>query len=125
MHARAFASGYNPSFSSTALYNVIAGVPTVEFASASDTVPASGAAAVSTYYPVFALSAVPNETVRVTYTVLTPGGSLTESSTSFLPGERYKQFPVSLSGRGTWRIAIVAATGAIPVATTVFHLTRR
>ena len=123
--ARAFASGYNPSPISADSLTVRAGAPEVQFSTTSDSVPASGSASVSTYYPVFSLTGVPDQTVTVTYTVLSPQGSLSTHSVSFVPGEIYRQFPVSLSGKGTWTIAIVSATGAIPGSLKAFTLTRK
>ena len=124
--ARALAPGYNPSFTSTASLDIVAGAPTVEFESSSDTVPATGAASVTAYYPVLSLSAVPDENVKVSYSIRTPQGAVSQHSVPFVPGETYRLlFPISLSGTGTWTVSIQSATGAVVGSAKTFELTRK
>ncbi|MBV9303142.1 MAG: chitobiase/beta-hexosaminidase C-terminal domain-containing protein [Acidobacteriaceae bacterium] len=124
VNARAFASGYNPSATSTNAYKISADVPAVRFATSSDTVRASGAAAVSTYYPVLELSAVPEESVTVTYALTSPSGKTTTGSVKFVSGEIYQQFPIRIPQAGTWELAIIHADGAIPGLAPTFRLTK-
>jgi len=119
VQARAFISGENPSAPSIASYRIISGPPSVQFSLASD----SGPAGSTICYPVLALSAVPDETVAVTYTVQSPQGKSVSGSTSFLPGEVYRQFPVQLSSPGKWRIVLNQVTGALPGTTKAFEYT--
>ncbi|MBV9302184.1 MAG: chitobiase/beta-hexosaminidase C-terminal domain-containing protein [Acidobacteriaceae bacterium] len=111
--ARAVASGYNTSLTSTNSYTISTGAPTMEFSISSDKLPASGAAAVTTYYPVLALSAMPNEPVTANYTVLSPSGKTSTGSVKFVAREVYQQFPISISGSGTWKITLTGASGAV------------
>ena len=121
--ARAFGGSNNPSTLSVASYKIVSGAPTVEFMSSSETGAASGAASVSTYYPVLSLSAVPQESVTVKYAVIAPSGKSTTGSVTFPAGEMYTQFPVSVSGSGTWKVAIASVTGATAGSTQGFEYT--
>ncbi|MBV9302185.1 MAG: chitobiase/beta-hexosaminidase C-terminal domain-containing protein [Acidobacteriaceae bacterium] len=124
VEARAFLYGDDPSGASIAPFNIVKATPTVQFTTSSDQGAAGGPASVTSYFPVLVLSAVPNETVTVTYMVVDPAGGTTAASKTFLPGEIYTQFPVSVSGAGTWQISIIAVTGATVGDTTVLQYSR-
>jgi hypothetical protein len=66
------------------------------------------------YFPVLSLSAIPDGTVTVSYTVQTPTGATTTGTTSFLPGNIYRYFPITVSGAvGTvTTVTINSVTGA-------------
>jgi hypothetical protein len=107
--ARAFVTGESGSWESSASYTISVGLPTVEFLSSSD----SGSAGY--FYPVLALSGVPQSTVLVTYTVQQPSGATSTGTVSFLPGQAYRDFRVTATG-SSGQIAAVrldSATGAI------------
>ena len=60
------------------------------------------------------LSAIPDGAVTVSYTVQSPTGATTTGTASFLPGNAYRYFPITVSGAvGTvTTVTINSATGA-------------
>jgi Fn3 associated len=108
VQAGAYQTGSNPSWPSAASYTVSAATPTVQFTSESYSGPAGS------YFPVLALSAIPNGIVTVSYTVQTPTGAITTGTASFLPGNIYRYFPITVSGAvGTvTTVTINSVTGA-------------
>lgn len=108
VQASAYRKGENPSWPSIASFTVHPSLPTVQFLYASHSGPAGA------YYPVLSLSAVPTETVTVHYSARAPNGTITTGSVSFLPGNTYRYFPVTVSGAaGTeTSITISSVTGA-------------
>ena len=92
VQASAYLKGDNPSWASQAMFNVTAATPTVQFA------PATHSGPTGAYYPVLSLSAIPIETVTVHYTVRAPTGATTTGTATFLPGNPYRYFPITVSG---------------------------
>ena len=109
VQAGAYQTGSNPSWPSAASYTVTSAEPTVQFTSGSH----SGAA--GSFFPVLSLSSMPRETVTVNYTVRTPTGTTTTGTATFLPGNTYRYFPITVGGAtGTvTTVAISTATGAV------------
>jgi len=108
VEAGAYLKGDNPSWPTIAAYEVESSAPTVQFTTASHSGPAEA------YFPVLSLSAVPVKTVTVNYSVHAPSGATTTGSVSFLPGNSYRYFPISVSGaEGTQTtVTITSVTGA-------------
>lgn len=106
--AKTFKSGDTPSWTSTAKYMVSMNMPGLDFAVPSD----SGAA--GTYYPILSLTSIPSDTVTVTYRVQQPNGTSTTGTVTFLPGQAYRFFPISVSGTAGQiaNVSIVSASGA-------------
>jgi hypothetical protein len=109
VQAGAYQTGSNPSWPSAASYTVTSSEPTVQFTSGSH----SGSA--GSFFPVLSLSSMPRETVTVQYTVRTPTGTTTTGTATFLPGNTYRYFPITVGGgTGTvTTVAIASATGAV------------
>jgi Fn3 associated len=109
VQAGAYQTGSNPSWPSAASYTVTSSEPTVQFTSGSH----SGSA--GSFFPVLSLSSIPRETVTVQYTVRTPTGTTTTGTATFLPGNTYRYFPITVGGgTGTvTTVAIASATGAV------------
>lgn len=107
--AKAFVNGETASWESSASYMISAGSPTVEFLSSSYTNSAGA------FYPVLALSGVPESSVSVTYTVEQPNGTTSTGTVTFLPGEAYRFFRISAAGSSgeSATVRIDSATGAI------------
>jgi hypothetical protein len=89
--ARSFL-GSNSSWTSKASYTVSPYLPTAQFALTSDSGPAG------TYNPVLVLSGLSGGTVTVSYTVRQASGAITSGTTTFLRGQVYRYFPVSITG---------------------------
>jgi Fn3 associated len=109
VQAGAYQTGSNPSWPSAASYTVTSAEPTVQFTSGSHSGPAGS------FFPVLSLSSMPRETVTVNYTVRTPTGTTTTGTATFLPGNTYRYFPITVGGAtGTvTTVAISTATGAV------------
>ena len=103
VQARSFLGGAS-SWSSTASYSVPSEPLTVQFHIPSDSGPRGP------YYPVVTLSAIPNETVHVAYTVT--NGSPETGSYTLLPGQIYGILPVTTSSSGTTTVTLASASGA-------------
>ncbi|HEY7617303.1 MAG TPA: chitobiase/beta-hexosaminidase C-terminal domain-containing protein, partial [Terriglobales bacterium] len=91
VRARAY-HGTNPSWSSTASFAVTGSSPIVQFVSSAETGPAGA------YYPILSLTGIPAGTVTVSYMVQQPNGSTTSGQVSFLRGQTYRYFPITVSG---------------------------
>lgn len=102
--ARAF-YGSESSLPSSASYTISTSALTAQFHLSSD----SGLA--GTYYPVVSLSAIPNDTVEVFFSV--SNGSPTAGSYKFLPGMTYGILPITTGTSGTTTITLTGATGAV------------
>jgi Fn3 associated len=109
VQAGAYRTGDNPSWPSAASFTVTSSEPTVQFTSGSHSGPAGS------FFPVLSLSSMPTETVTVQYTVRTPTGTTTTGTATFLPGNTYRYFPITIGGgTGTvTTVAISSATGAV------------
>jgi hypothetical protein len=109
VQAGAYLKGDNPSWPSQASFTVTSSEPTVQFTSGSHSGPTGS------FYPVLSLSSMPTETVTVQYTVTSPTGTKTTGSATFLPGNTYRYFPITVSGGvGTvTSVAVTSATGAV------------
>ncbi len=92
VQAGAYLKGDCPSWANSAMFNVTSATPTAEFVSSSHAGPAGA------YFPVLSLSAIPTDTVTVQYTVRAPTGATTTGTVSFLPGNPYRYFPITVSG---------------------------
>ena len=113
VQAGAYLKGDNPSWPSQASYTLTSSEPTVQFTSGSHSGPTGS------FFPVLSLSSMPTETVTVHYTLKTPTGTTTTGTATFLPGNTYRYFPITVSGGvGTvTSVAISSATGAVVGAT--------
>ena len=113
VQAGAYLKGDNPSWPAQASYTVTSSEPTVQFVTGSHSGPTGS------FYPVIALSSMPTETVTVQFTVTSPTGTKTTGSATFLAGNTYRYFPITVSGAvGTvTSVSLTSATGAVVGAT--------
>jgi hypothetical protein len=101
-------SGSTNSAVSTADYSVVSQLPSVEFKASSDSGPAG------TAFPLLCLSALSSSTVTVGYTVQSPNGSTSITSTTILTGDSYKAVRVPISGVSgqQYHLVLTSATNA-------------
>jgi len=85
----------------------------------------SDTGAAGSFHPLLVLSAIPESTVSVSYTVEQPNGTSTTGTATFLPGENYRYFNVTATG-SLGQIATVrlnSASGAIVGSKDIFSIT--